>query len=102
MDLGAVDCDKAEREERRKIKRAAAARAKRAAAGATPRAQSITATSHGSKTAFRRAAHGSGTASARVSKIRGQQLLLLLLCWSRICDRTRSARIAIEDRGGRR
>jgi hypothetical protein len=42
--VGAVDCDKAEREERRKITRAAAARAKRAAAGATPRAQSITAT----------------------------------------------------------
>jgi hypothetical protein len=42
--IGAVDCDKAEREERRKITRAAAARARRAAAGATPRAQSITAT----------------------------------------------------------
>ena len=42
--IGAVDRDKAEREERRKITRAAAARAKRAAAGATPRAQSITAT----------------------------------------------------------
>ena len=42
--IGAVDCDKAEREERRKITRAAAGRARRAAAGATLRAQSITAT----------------------------------------------------------
>jgi hypothetical protein len=42
--IGAVDCDKAAREERRKVKRAAAARAKRAAAGATPRSQSIAAT----------------------------------------------------------
>jgi hypothetical protein len=50
--IGAVDCDKAEREERRKIKRAAAARAERAAAGATPRAQSITATQQWIKDGF--------------------------------------------------
>lgn len=42
--IGAVDCDKAERLERRKVMRAAAARTKRAAAGATPRSQSISAT----------------------------------------------------------
>jgi broad specificity phosphatase PhoE len=42
--FGATDCDKAEREARRKITRAAAARATRAAAGATPREQSATAT----------------------------------------------------------
>jgi hypothetical protein len=42
--IGATDCDATQREELRKITRAAAARAKRAAAGATPRAQSITAT----------------------------------------------------------
>jgi hypothetical protein len=50
--IGAVDCDKAEREKRRKIKRADAARAKRAAAGATPRAQSITATQQWIKDGF--------------------------------------------------
>jgi hypothetical protein len=52
--------------------------------------------SHGSRTDTRHAAHGNGTASARVSQIRGQQLLLPLLCRSRVCDTT----IAIGDRGG--
>ena len=50
--IGAVDCDKAEREERRKIKRAADARAKRAAAGAAPRAQSASATKQWIKDGF--------------------------------------------------
>jgi hypothetical protein len=51
--IGAVDCDKAAREERRKITRAATARARRAAAGATPRAQSITATEPWIKDGFK-------------------------------------------------
>ena len=55
--FGATDCDKAEREERRKIKRAAAARAKRAAAGATPRAQSATATKPWEKKGVSRATY---------------------------------------------